>query len=151
MKQHHSQFASAVFGDSPRFRGWMREMGHDDIPRLRHNRKIWEWCFILDVLNDSGLMAPGSRALGFGVGQERLPAILASRGVSVTATDQPVETAGSWVTTDQHSAALDQLRYDDICPPARFEQLVSFQPVDMNDVPAELCPFDMIWSSCAFE
>jgi hypothetical protein len=32
-----------------------------------------------------------------------------------------------------------------------FATLVSFRPVDMNDVPADLVDFDFTWSSCAME
>ena len=149
--QLRSQFPSALQGDDARYVGWMGELGYEDVPRLRHNRKIWEWCFILEALNSAGLMAPGRRALGFGVGRERIPALLASRGVAVVATDQPSATAGDWATKDQHSAALDELRCDEVVPTERFERLVSFRALDMNDVPADLVDFDMMWSSCAFE
>jgi hypothetical protein len=146
-----SQLPSAAQGDHPRFRGWLTELGFDDTPRFRYDRKVWEWCFILEAFQQRGLLAPGRRALAFGVGRERLPAILASRGVAVVATDQAAETAGSWATAGQHAAALDELRYDEVCPSARFERFVTFRPVDMTAIPDDLRDFDMVWSSCAFE
>src|SRR4051794_11065597 len=108
-----SGFASAQQADRPEFIGWLGELGFEDIPRMRHNRKVWEWCFALEAMQQSGLMAPGRSALGFGVGHERLPAILASRGMTVVATDQAPESAGDWARTNQHATALAELRYDD--------------------------------------
>jgi SAM-dependent methyltransferase len=129
----------------------MAELGIPDTESQRYNRKVWEWCYILEAFQRSGLLQPGSRALGFGVGRERIAAILASRGVRVVGTDQPEDGAGAWVTTGQHSRALADLRYDEVCPQARFDALVEFRPVDMTDVPEDLTGFDLVWSSCAFE
>jgi hypothetical protein len=143
-----SQVASAAQADHPRYLAWMEELEAE--PETQYHRKIWEWCFILEALQQSGLVAPGSRALGFGVGHERIPAILAARGVSVVGTDLPGD-AGDWATSGQHAAALDELRADTICPPERFERLVSFRPVDMNALPEDLTDFDLLWSSCALE
>ena len=38
-----------------------------------------------------------------------------------------------------------------LCPPARFDQLVTFRPVDMTAIPDDLAGFDFCWSSCALE
>jgi Methyltransferase domain len=146
-----SRFASVADLEDPALAVWLDPLGIDEVTRRRHNRKVWEWCYVLASLESIGLLEAGRSALGFGVGRERLPAIMASRGMRVVATDQGVETAGDWATTDQHAGALDELRYDDVCPSAVFEQLVSFRPVDMNEVPADLTGFDVVWSSCAFE
>jgi hypothetical protein len=71
--------------------------------------------------------------------------------VAVVATDQAADTAGDWATVGQHAAALEELRCDEVCPPDRFERLVSFRAVDMTDIPDDLTGFDLLWSSCAFE
>ena len=98
------------------------------------------------------MLAPGRRALAFGVGRERLPGHpRLAAGVAVVATDQAADTAGDWATVGQHAAALEELRCDEVCPPARFERLVSFRAVDMTDIPDDLTGFDLLWSSCAFE
>ena len=144
-----SQMASAAQTEHPHYLAWMDELEAE--ADTQYHRKIWEWCFILEALQQSGLMAPDRRVLGFGVGRERIPAVLAARGLAVVATDQPVDTAGSWTTTGQHASALEALRADSICPPERFERLVSFRPVDMNALPDDLTGFDLMWSSCAFE
>jgi Methyltransferase domain len=144
-----SQAASAVQAEHPRYLAWMQELGA--APDTQFHRKIWEWCFILEALQQAGEMAPGNRAVGFGVGHERIPAILASRGVRVVATDVPAEHAAGWADTGQHAAALEELRCDDICPPDRFGEFVTYRPVDMTKLPEDLAGFDLLWSSCAFE
>jgi hypothetical protein len=146
-----SQPASSSQADHPRYRAWMGELGVEDTPALRYNRKIWEWCFILEAFQRTGQLQPGTTALGFGVGRERIPAILAARGVDVVGTDQPQEGAGEWSSAGQHSAALGDLRFDEVCPPERFDRHVRFRPVDMTDIPADLAGFDLLWSSCALE
>lgn len=130
---------------------WLDYLAIDPLTRQRHNRKVWEWCFLLSSMHSLGLLEIGRSAVGFGVGRERLPAILAAHGVLVLATDQAADTAGAWATTDQHAAVLDELRYDDVCSPAEFERLVSFRSYDMNDRDRPLGRFDVCWSSCAFE
>ena len=77
------------------------------ISAARH-RKAWEFAWIAAVLRKAGLLQPGRRALGFGVGGEPMPAYLAGRGVEVLATDAPIERiAGQgWDSTGQHAASL---------------------------------------------
>lgn len=49
---------------------WCKEI------RLPHepifHRKLWEYAYILQCLSETGMMSPGRRGLGFGVGQEPL-------------------------------------------------------------------------------
>src|SRR5260370_19674515 len=47
------------------------------------HRKIWEWCFIAQALDDHGMLRPGKRGLGFAVGKEPLPAALAGCGCRI--------------------------------------------------------------------
>jgi SAM-dependent methyltransferase len=117
------------------------------------HRKYWEWCFILQAMYVSGVIAPGKRALAFGAGQEPLPSLLASRGVTVVATDAPTELDGlqGWQTTGQHSKNALDLHVGGIVPEKTFLDHVSFRPVDMNDIPHDLVDFDVCWSSCSFE
>ena len=120
-------------------------------PTTARNRKVWEWAYTLQAFERAGVLTPGRRALGFGCGQEPVPAILASRGVDVVATDQPSEDAGDWATTGQHAASIAALSRPDICDDDELVRRVSFMPVDMTRLPESLGPFDAIWSSCAFE
>jgi 2-polyprenyl-3-methyl-5-hydroxy-6-metoxy-1,4-benzoquinol methylase len=117
------------------------------------HRKQWEFVWILSCLRKAGLMRPGARALGFGVGREPLPAVMAAHGVEVTATDAPsevVNTAG-WSTTNQHSSGRDELFRADLVAREAFDSLVSFRPVDMNAIDPDLRGYDACWSSCCFE
>jgi hypothetical protein len=118
-------------------------------PAVWH-RKQWEWVFVVHHLLKHGALKPGARGIGFGVGQESLPALFASLGCEVLATDAPVDDGG-WVETGQHSDSLDALRAPWIVDNAEFDRLVRHRAVDMNDIPDDLSGFDFTWSSCCFE
>lgn len=117
------------------------------------HRKQWEWAYIAQALDERGLLAPGRRGLGFGVGQEPLTALFASRGVDVVATDQSADaqSASGWADSGQHARNLAQLNAAGICDPAQFAARVSFREVDMNAIPPDLGEFDFTWSACAME
>jgi hypothetical protein len=117
------------------------------------HRKTWEFCFIAQALHERGVLRPGSRGLGFAVGQEPLPALFAGMGCTIVATDQAKEQAvrAGWVDTKQHAAGLASLDQPSLCPSADFARLVRFRTVDMNAVPRDLRGFDFTWSACAFE
>lgn len=116
-------------------------------------RKVWEWAAILHALEERGMLQPGRRAMGFAVGTEQLSSIFASMGVEVVASDLGEgEQVGGWASTNQHAASLQALYHPHQVDQATFERLVSFRPVDMNDLsalPSEA--FDFVWSSCAME
>jgi len=119
-----------------------------------YRRGIWELCFALQAIWEAGLIIEGTRALGFGVGRDVLPAFLASRGVSVLATDMGglVEESRLWRGLDGHAARVEDL----VCPshidPALVASYCDFRAVDMTDIPADLHGgFDVCWSVCAFE
>ncbi len=120
-----------------------------------YHRKLWEDAFILQALHEAGMLTPGRRALGFAVGQEPLPAILASRGVTVTATDIDVgdTRAREWIDTGQHVSNTDALYRAHLGDRASFDALVRFRPADMGALPVELLDgsHDMLWSACAME
>ena len=117
------------------------------------HRKLWEWVFEIHHLLESGAVAPGSRGLVFGVGTERLPALFASLGANVVATDAPTAVGQSqgWIETGQHVASLAGIRYPEIVDGDIFDQRVSYSTCDMRNIPPELNGFDFNWSSCCFE
>lgn len=133
----------------PYFSYWSLRIG--TIPRF--HRKLCEFVFVCQGLWERGVLAPGHRGLGFGVGEEALPALFAAHGCDVVATDLAPEgaTAIGWIETAQHARERDGLRRPDICPDEIFDQRVSFEPCDMNAIPEHLRDFDFCWSSCAFE
>jgi 2-polyprenyl-3-methyl-5-hydroxy-6-metoxy-1,4-benzoquinol methylase len=136
--------------ESPTFQRWAQALG--ERPRHLH-RKIWEWCFIAQALEERDMLQPARRGLGFAVGQEPLTALFAARGCDILATDLATEeaTKGGWIETGQHAAALDALNQRGLCPSERFARNVVFRAVDMRALPADLGQFDFLWSACALE
>jgi hypothetical protein len=99
------------------------------------------------------MLKPGNKGLGFGVGNEPLPALFSSLYCDIVATDigNNTEQAELWRQSDQYSGTLDKLHRSDICDMGTFKNHVVYRPVDMNNLPADLTDFDFTWSSCAFE
>lgn len=116
------------------------------------HRKQWEYVFILHHLEMAGMLMPGRRAVGFGVGIEPLPSAFARFGVEVVGTDAPEEIgeAAGWVAGNEHSKKLSDMRCAWI-PEDLFESRVSYQPCDMNNIDPGIAGFDFTWSSCCFE
>lgn len=117
------------------------------------HRKLWEFGFVCQALYERGMLEEGRKGLGFAVGEEPLPALFASRGCSIVATDLEAtdERAQVWADTDQLAVSVDKLERAAICEPSLFRERVRFQPVDMNRIPSDLTDFDFTWSSCSFE
>ncbi len=116
-----------------------------------YNRKIWEWALIAQSIEQLGLMTPGHTAVGFGCGNEPMPALLASRGMTVLATDQAVETGGEWALSNELMHGLDGLSREHLIGRAALAKAVSLRNVDMNAIPEDLGMFDVAWSSCVIE
>jgi hypothetical protein len=132
---------------SPLYAQWCEELR--ETPRL--HRKQWEFVYIMQVLSHMGMLTPGRRGLGFGVGNEPLPAAMAARGCEIVATDCDYEQAkaAGWVSTDQHTTGAVNDR--GICDAVAFAERVRFRVVDMNAIPEDLLNFNFTWSSCALE
>lgn len=134
--------------ETPWFRWWHAKL---DIPYRLH-RKEWEFCYVAQTLYEHGMLAPGKRGLGFAVGQEPMPALFASLGCEIVATDLDPEKADpGWVSTNQNSSSIDTLLRPSICPSDLMRQRVTFREADMNDIAEDLTGFDFVWSCCSFE
>lgn len=144
-----SQLCTASQFDEPAYAEWCHALREP--PEFR--RKQWEFVFICEVLKRNGLLIEGKRGLGFGVGKEPLPALFASRGCRILATDldPSAPASGDWISTDQHATQLEDLNERNICDPKHFRERVSFRAEDMNKISSDLVDFDFTWSSCAFE
>jgi hypothetical protein len=132
------------------YRYWSSAMGL--VPTL--HRKHWEFFYICQALHERGLLAAGRTGLGFGVGREPLPALFASLGCTIVATDQAADEAlrGGWKESRQHANDVAVLERPEICDPAIFRQRVSFAVADMNNIPTNLAGrFDFCWSVCSLE
>jgi hypothetical protein len=122
--------------------------------RPRFHRKWWELFYIAQTLFERGFLTAGKRGIGFGIGHEPLPALFASFGAEIVASDQSLEAAerSGWVKSGQHSHDLSALNWSGICTETMFSRLVSFREVDMNNIQSDLDEgFDFCWSSCSLE
>jgi SAM-dependent methyltransferase len=130
---------------------WFKERTEELNQELRINRKLWEWVSIVQAHRD--LVLPYDSAIGFGVGQEPIPAWLAARGVRVLATDRP--DPGTWnskIPGAGHASGKDQILCEGICQRQVFNTNVTYRPVDMVAIPEDLHgKFDFSWSSSCFE
>jgi 2-polyprenyl-3-methyl-5-hydroxy-6-metoxy-1,4-benzoquinol methylase len=117
------------------------------------HRKLWEFVYVLRAAEQHGRLEPGRRAMGFGVGQEPIPAALARSGLSVLATDldSRTEAVKEWAATGQHMSGLVALSRPDVVSDAVLQQHVRTRSVDMNALPDDLGRFDVVWSACALE
>jgi SAM-dependent methyltransferase len=116
-------------------------------------RKQWEYVYILAAIEQAGLWQAGKRALGFGVGQEKIPALLASKNMQVLATDQSVRAGkqAGWVDYRQHASGINTLSHPELISDEQLARQVQFRTADMNHIPQDLQDFDVVWSTCALE
>jgi hypothetical protein len=128
---------------------WGARAAAVDVP----HRKLWEFCYILRAAEQHGKLEPRQRSVGFGVGQEPIPAVLARHGVSVLATDldRDAPESAAWAATGQHLADLSSLSRPEIVGESVLREHVQARAVDMSNVPDDLGRFDLVWSACALE
>jgi hypothetical protein len=134
---------------SPWYQHWCRTLRDTD----RGHRKQWEFAYICQALAERGMLQPGRRGLGFGVGDEPLVSLFASYGVTIVATDLPPsqQIARGWQLPDRPTNPVEALARRGYADRSEFDRLVTWRAVDMNDIPADLTGFDFCWSSCALE
>lgn len=131
------------------FHDWMARLGH----RPRYHRKLWEFAYVAQALEERGVLRQGCRGLGFGVGTEPLGAYFASRGCAIVATDlaPDARAAAAWASSGQFASGREALRAPGVCPDDLFDANVEFRACDMNAIPPDLTGFDFCWSTCALE
>jgi hypothetical protein len=133
-----SQICNQEFFGLPFYQYWTARL--KEKPSFR--RKQWEYIYIIQVLFENGFIKAGKRGLGFGVGTEPLPALFASMGCKITATDMYMDanTKKMWGNTGQHSGnSINLLNQRGICPDDVFNENVSFRNVDMSSIPDDIC------------
>lgn len=118
------------------------------------HRKGWEYTYICQALYERGVLEPGKRGIGFGVGKEQLPALFASMGVQVVATDLSNEDRrrAGWHRDSRPPEVYLNEAYPPLCPPEQFAKLVECRVLDMrewNSFPSE--EFDFCWSTGSLE
>jgi SAM-dependent methyltransferase len=146
----HSQLCKEQDFAADWFKNACIKMQH---PHMYH-RKLWEFCYIYQGLLERGMLTPGKKGLGFGVGTERLVSLFAAHGCEIMATDLDFDRAKAqgWVDSNQHSNSLDKLNQYGLCDTEQFFKLVTFENMDMNHISDKYeNGFDFTWSSCSFE
>jgi hypothetical protein len=120
------------------------------------NRKLWEYLYVAQAIDHYVGLRDGIRVLGFGVGRERIPAVLAARGCRVTATDHSA--AGEWAALSlddllqpMESDTDPALAGQPVCDAGLFRQRAEFRDVDMNAIPGDLRDYDALWSCGSLE
>lgn len=131
------------------YKHWCNQLGE----KPNFHRKQWEFVFIMQALWERGCIAPGKNGLVFAVGTEPLPAMFASFGCNIMATDILPEKGieMGWDNANQLCFGIESLNKRQLCDEEDFDKLVQYRPVDMNDIPDDLAGFDFNWSSCSFE
>lgn len=132
----------------PEFKRLSAEIG---IPEVFH-RKYWEWVYVVHHAYRTGSVGPGKRGLVFGVGQETLPAVFASSGMQVTATDAPRAStvSAAWQSGNEYAQELAAMPHGAM-DRGEFERLVEWRECDMNAIDPAFNGYDLCWSSCCFE
>lgn len=144
-----SELCKAKCVDTEWYRRWCKEIG--EYPR--YHRKQWEFVYVLQSLWERGCIEEGKRGLGFAVGSEPIPSVLAKHGCHVVATDiQPEKGIQlGWDNGNQLCFGIDSLNQRGICEDEMMRNNVTYRSVDMNKIPSDLRNFDFNWSSCSFE
>jgi hypothetical protein len=144
-----SELCKAEDRDTQWYRHWCNELQEEP----RYHRKQWEYVYILQALFERGCIEKGKRGMVFAVGTEPLPSLFAKHGCSILATDifpeQGMEKG--WGATDQLCFGIDSLNSRKLVTDAELRQLVTYRPVDMNNIPPDIYDYDFNWSSCSFE
>jgi hypothetical protein len=131
------------------YKHWCNQLGESP----NFHRKQWEFVYVMEALWERGCIGTGKKGLVFAAGMEPLPAMFASFGCNILATDifpeKGVELG--WDNGNQLCFGLESLNTRQLCEEEDFYNLVQYRPVDMNDIPDDLVDFDFNWSSCSFE
>jgi len=107
-------------------------------------RKRWEQAYILQALYARGMLRPGVRGLGFGVGSDPMIPVMVNYGCNLVATDYGENESQGW------GSGLE-LNPRGIADANAMERQVRYRDVDMNDIPADLSGFDFVYSCGSLE
>jgi SAM-dependent methyltransferase len=149
-----SQLCTQSQFEEPIYAEWCTRMNEV----ARYHRKQWEHVYIAQVLQTAGMLQPGKRGLGFGVGLEPLPALFASYGCDVLVTDLPGGENTAWADTGQYAGAKGWLLRTasiqrGLVTERQYDQHVEHRLVDMRYLPVDLRAgeFDFVWSACSLD
>lgn len=142
-----SQGCTATQFGEPAYARWTGEL---KTPPVRDARQ-WESVYVLQALWRYGMLRPGARGLGFGVGAERLPAVMAAHGCSVLATDLPVDDPRLYEWSEERARSIESLRYPEVCADEVFDRQIDFRRINLTSLPPDLSGFDFNWSIGAMQ
>ena len=149
MEKRKSEICKARDLRADWYKRWCRELNEEP----RFHRKQWEFVYVMQALWERGCIAKGKKGLVFAVGTEPGPSIFANYGCDILATDifpaKGIEKG--WTNADQLCFGIESLNTRGLCDDKTLREHVTYRPVDMNDIPADLTGFDFNWSSCSFE
>lgn len=136
------------------YKKWAKELKQDSNHLEGHHlraNKFWQNAAICQALFERKQLKVGNRGIGFGVGQERLPALFAKYGVYVTATDQDFNTLKSKHWSDQELATgAKSLNILGIADKDSFNKHVEYKTLDMTKIPSSLQDkYNFLWSNCS--
>lgn len=99
------------------------------------------------------MLVAGAKGIGFGVGTEPMPALFASMGCTVLATDAPPGVADKgWSDTTQWSDSIEPLCRPDMIDDTLLKERVKFDFCNMASIGDGFKDqFDFCWSACCFE
>ncbi len=109
------------------------------------DRKVWEYCFILQAISNYAGNLQGKKGIAFGCGFEIMPSYFASRGSKILVTDL-IDQKHDW-----QASCSNQLHFKSIINKNKFEERVSFKNVNMNRIPSDIRDFDYCWSCGSLE
>jgi hypothetical protein len=136
-----SQLVSAAQFYEPEFVNLVRHLGLEAVL----DRKIWEYCFIINTIRLYAATGPGTRGLAFGCGKEFIASVFAAMGSDILATDY-VDQSHDW-----QARGLEDLYSASHIDRASFDERVRFQHLDMNAIDPYLAGFDFLWSTGSLE
>jgi SAM-dependent methyltransferase len=108
------------------------------------DRKVWEHIQVYRGLQQLGLLNENTRALGLGVGQERLIYAFSNVCGAVVATD--LYNSSNWSTA---SLSVEEV-YDQSTFPYHRDRL-TVRHMDMTQIEFPDASFDVVWSCCSIE
>jgi len=139
-----SQTPSAAHFVEPQFveiATWLEHFPTEEVHT--YHRKLWEYVYVVAAVKQSGNLESGKTAAGFGVHAESLPAFFASEGIDVVAADHP----GVGGTDDWAAEGISALSRLHLISDEDLAARVTLRNLELGDVPADMAPVDILWSS----
>ncbi|OSZ76926.1 hypothetical protein CAP36_10855 [Chitinophagaceae bacterium IBVUCB2] len=149
MEKRKSELCKAIDMQADWYKRWCHELKEEP----KFHRKQWEFVYVMQALWERGCIEQGKKGLVFAVGTEPGPSVFANYGCDILATDiLPAKGMEmGWTNANQLCFGIESLNTRGLCDEKTLKEHVTYRPVDMNSIPADLTGFDFNWSSCSFE